>query len=412
MLCQACQHDNPPDHAFCGACGGPLVIVCGGCGESVPPGNAFCGRCGQRLKTDAAAEIPGPELDSGERRQLTVLFCDLVGSTALAARLDAEEYREALRAYYAATTAAITRYGGYVAQHLGDGLLVYFGWPQTFDDAAERAVRAGLDVVEVTARLTAGGAPLAARVGLHTGAVVVSEVARGQHHEMQAVGDALNVAARVQAAGEAGEVMITAATHRLVSGLFLVEERGAPPLKGLQAIELYRVVQPTGARSRREAAAARGFTPFVNRTEERGLLRSRFERVCDGEGQVVLLSGEAGIGKSRLVQVLREEIADTPHTWLESSGAAHFANTPFYAVAELLKQRSQWEDDTPAGRVAALEEQLRRAGVNPDEALPWLAPWLDVTLPDRYRPVAAAADVARRRVLATLAGWAFGTARL
>jgi class 3 adenylate cyclase len=304
MICRACQHENPAQNAFCGGCGAPLAAVCGQCGESNPPGNGFCGKCGLRLapvpEQDARAE---PE--TGERRQLTVLFCDLVGSTDLSTRLDPEDYREALRAYHLRADEVIARYGSRVAQHLGDGLLVYFGWPQAYDDSAERAVRAGLELVEVTATVHAGGAPLAARVGLHTGSVVVSDVGKGARHETLALGETPNVAARVQAAAQPGQVVISAATHRLVAGLFVVEELGAHPLKGVpHPVELYRVVEPSGVHGRLGAAAARGFTPFVNRSTERALLRNRFERVCDGEGQVVLLTGEAGIGKSRLVQVV------------------------------------------------------------------------------------------------------------
>jgi class 3 adenylate cyclase len=413
MMCDACRHDNPDGNVFCGGCGARLVLVCGHCGASSAPANKFCGHCGHRLAPEDDAAESEPAVERGERRQLTVLFCDLVGSTDLAARLDPEEYREGLSAYYAIGNTVLTRYGGYVAQHLGDGLLVYFGWPETYDDAAERAVRAGLELVEATATVWSGGAPLAARVGLHTGTAVVTDVGAGAHSETLAVGDTLNVAARVQSAAEPGHVFITAATHRLVSGLFIVEERGAQPLKGIpEPVELYRVVEPSGVRGRLGAAAARGFTPFVNRNEERALLRSRFERVCDGEGHVVLLTGEAGIGKSRLAEVLREEIADTPHTWLETGCSAHFANTPFHAVIELLKQRSPWEDDAPQARAAELEGVLRRAGLDPATALPLVAPLLDIPIPDAYEPIAAAPEVVRKRLLSTLARWLFGTARL
>jgi class 3 adenylate cyclase len=413
MICHSCQHENASDNTFCGACGTRLVLICD-CGQRSPATNAFCGTCGRRLTREVEASASATaESGAGERRQLTVVFCDLVGSTDLAARLDPEEYGEALHAYHANADEVITRHGGYVAQHLGDGLLVYFGWPQTYDDAAERAVRAGLALVEATATVHAGGAPLAARVGLHTGAVVLSAIGAGNRQETLAVGDTPNVAARVQAASAPGQVLITAATHRLVAGLFIVEECGAHSLKGVpRPVELYRVVEPSGVRGRLQAAAARGFTPFVNRSEERALLRSRVERVCDGEGQVVLLTGEAGIGKSRLARVLREELADTPHTWLETGGSPHFANTPFYAVTELLRHRSPWDDDNPAARSKGLADALRRAGLDPAEALPLVGPLLDVAVPEEYRPAVVAPEMARKRLLATLAAWLFGMARL
>jgi class 3 adenylate cyclase len=413
MICSACQHENPAANAFCTACGQSMVQACPGCGAVISSEHAFCGRCGVRLAPPpqtGARFAPPDEAQRGERRQLTVLFCDLVGSTELAARLDPEEYGAALRAYHTNADEVITRYGGYVAQHLGDGLLVYFGFPQTYDDAAERAVHAGLGLVEATATVRAGGTLLTARVGLHTGAVVVSDMGAGEHHETLALGDTPNVAARVQSAAQPSEVVITAATHRLLAGLFIVEERGAPALKGLEPIQLYRVVQPSGVRGL-AAAAAHGLTPFVNRTEERALLRSRFERACDGEGQVVLLTGEAGIGKSRLVRMLRDEIADTPHTWLETGGSPRFAHSPFFAVTELLRQRRPWEDDRPEVRAAGLAEALRSVGLDPGEALPLVAPLLDVPLPAGYQPVVAALEVARKRLLATLASWLFGIAR-
>ena len=155
MICQTCQRDNPPDGVFCGGCGTRLTLVCAGCGQSSPPGNTFCGKCGGRLVPEVEEAAAEPE--RGERRQLTVLFCDLVGSTDLAARLDPEEYREALREYFTRADEVIGHYGGFVAQHLGDGLLVYFGWPQTYDDAAERAVHAGLGLIASTGEVRAGG---------------------------------------------------------------------------------------------------------------------------------------------------------------------------------------------------------------------------------------------------------------
>jgi len=410
MPCPNCQRENPPDHTFCGGCGARLVVLCSRCGKECPPANAFCGACGNRL----AVEVEEPhEPEKGERRQLTVLFCDLVGSTNLAARLDPEEYREALREYFAKAEDVVAHFGGFVAQHLGDGLLAYFGWPQTYDDSAERALHAGLALVVATATVKAGGAPLAARVGLHTGSVVVSEIGVGRSRETLAVGDTPNVAARVQSAAAPGEVLISGATLRLVAGLFVVEERGEHALKGLpQPIELFAVVQSAGVLGRLGASASRGLTPFVNRVEERALLRSRFERACDGEGQVVVISGEAGIGKSRLAHVLREEIAETPHTWLETAASPHYVNTPFYAVADLLRQRRPWEDDDPQTRAAQLDEALRRAGLDPAEALPLVAPLLEVAVPASYAPLAAVPEVARRRLLATLVAWLFGTAKM
>ena len=275
----------------------------------------------------------------GERRHLTVLFCDLVGSTAIAARLDPEEWRETLAGYHRVAAEAITRFDGHVAKYLGDGVMAYFGWPAAHDNDAERAARAGLAILDAIAKLNEqpGHAKLSARVGIDSGAVVIG---KGAGHDAEVFGDTPNIAARVQAAAEPGTVAITDATHRLVSGLFVVEDLGAQALKGIERpLQLYRVMRPSGVRGRFEAAtAAGGLTPFVGREDELRSLTSRWERVLDGEGQVALIIGEAGIGKSRLVQRFHEQIAGTPHTWVEAGAGAFFQNTPFYPVTEMLRQ--------------------------------------------------------------------------
>jgi class 3 adenylate cyclase len=219
---------------------------------------------GETPRGDAALE--------GERRQLMVLFCDLVGSTELSGSLDPEDYRLLVRGYQARADEAIRCFGGHVAQHLGDGLLAYFGWPQAFDDAAERAVRAGLALVEARG----ADAALQVRVGIHTGPVEVSELGSAGRSEMLALGETPNLAARVQALAAPGTVMMTAATHRLASGMFVVEDAGLHALKGVrEPVHVYRAVAASGVRSRFAATAARGLTPFVGREHERQLCCSR-----------------------------------------------------------------------------------------------------------------------------------------
>ena len=234
-----------------------------------------------------------------------MLFCDLVGSTEIASHLDPEAWREIVGEYHRAAAQAIERFGGHVAQYLGDGVMAYFGYPEAHDNDAERAARAGLAILDAISKLNEHPThpKLAARVGIDSGAVVVGA---GAGKDADVFGDTPNIAARVQAAAEPGTVLITAATHRLVSGLFVVEDRGAQALKGIERpVQLYRVVQPSGVRGRLEAAAAaRGLTPFVGREDELRLLMNRWERALDGEGQVALIIGEAGIGKSRLAAAL------------------------------------------------------------------------------------------------------------
>ena len=222
-------------------------------------------------------------------------------------------------------------------------------------------------------------------------------------------GDTPNIAARVQSSAEPGTFVITDAVHRLVSGLFLVEDRGAQALKGIERpVQLYRVVPPSGVRGRLQAAAAaRGLTPFVGREDELRLLMNRWERVLDGEGQVALIIGEAGIGKSRLAQRFHEQIADTPHTWVEAAAGALYQNTPFHPVTELLRELLAWRGDEPAEeQLAQLESALGLAGLKPAEAVPLL----NLPIPAKYPLLALSSEQQRRRLLATLVEWALGAA--
>ena len=419
MRCSKCATENPAGKKFCGGCGSALSARCPRCGAENTPSFKFCGDCGAAIVSDSAAPVaaavnPSGTDAGGERRHLTVLFCDLVGSTEIAARLDPEEWREIVAGYHRAAAHAIERFGGHVAQYLGDGVMAYFGWPEAHDNDAERAARAGLAILEAISKLNEQPArpKLSARVGIDSGAVVVGA---GTGKDADVFGDTPNIAARVQAAADPGTVLITDAAHRLVSGLFVVEDRGAQALKGIeQPVQLYRVVQPSGVRGRLEAAAAaRGLTPFVGREDELRLLMNRWERALEGEGQVALIIGEAGIGKSRLVQRFHEQIAGTPHTWVEAAAGAFFQNTPFYAVTEMLRELLAWRGDESAEeQLAQLEPALELAGLKPAEAMPLIAPLLNLPIPAKYPPSPLSPEQQRRRLLATLVEWALGAARV
>ena len=331
------------------------------------PGEKFCGGCGARLPTAApapGAPTPTPEpeaaLPAGERRQLTVLFCDLVGSTPLSQQLDAEEWRDVIAQYQQAAAGAVARFGGHVAKNLGDGLLIYFGWPTAREDDPERAVRAGLAIVDAMAPLNAtlaagDGTRLAVRIGMHTGPVVIADGG-------EVFGETANVAARVQGAAEPDTVVITAATQRLVAGMFVVEDRGPQALKGVrEPVTLYRVVQPSGVRSRLDVAAGR-LTRFVGREVELATLVDRWERAQDGEGQNVVVLGEAGVGKSRLVYQLHEHLAAVPHTWLECGATPYTEGTPFHPVIALVAQGLAFApEDTAAEKLGEAGGRTRRA---------------------------------------------------
>ena len=276
--CPKCSAENRGTKRFCGECGTSLV-------ESRPSTTGSARAAAAPDEHEPRTRDP----HGGERRQLRVLFCDLVGSTPLSQQLDAEEWRDVIAQYQQAAAGAVARFGGHVAKNLGDGLLIYFGWPTAREDDPERAVRAALAIVEAVAALDA---TLAVRVGMHTGPVVIADGG-------EVFGETANVAARVQGAAEPDTVVITAATQRLVGGLFVVEDRRPQELEGVrEPVTLYRVVQPSGVRSRLDVAAAR-LTRFVGRDIELATLVDRWERAQDGEGQTVVVLGEAGVGKSR-----------------------------------------------------------------------------------------------------------------
>jgi class 3 adenylate cyclase len=281
----------------------------------------------------AAPGVIAPQTPEAERRQLTVLFCDLVGSTALSRQLDPEDYRAAVRAYQETCAKVIARFEGHIAQYLGDGLLVYFGYPLAHEDDAQRAVRAGLGIVEAMRGLNTRleqeglrpaptqsrqrGVHLAVRLGVHTGLVVVGEVGGGARQEQLALGETPNLAARLQGLAAPDTLVISAATVPLLGGFFACQALGPHPVKGFaQPLEVYQVLYESTARSRLEAASSTGLTPLIGREQEMRLLLERWAQVKDGLGQVVLLSGEAGIGKSRLVRVLTERVAREPRAWL------------------------------------------------------------------------------------------------
>ena len=347
----------------------------------------------------------------GERRHLTVLFSDLVGSTEISARLDPEEFRELVADYHQATAEAITRFGGYVAKYLGDGVMAYFGWPAAHDNDAERAARAGLAILEAVAALNNRAAnsdrpKLSGRVGIDTGNVVIG---KGGGSESEVFGDAANIAARVQSVADPDTVFVSPAVNRLVAGLFVVEERGAHQLKGIaRPLELYRITRLSSVRNRLAASMVHGLTPFVGRADETRLLWSRWERATAGEGQVLLISGEAGIGKSRLVRQFRKQLAPTPHLWIECAGSPYFQNTPFYPIADMLQQNFALSGDgSDAAKLAALERALELAEFKLEEAVPLIASMLNLDVSGKYPPLALSPEQQRKRLMTTLARWLF-----
>ena len=336
----------------------------------------------------------GPPPPEAERRQLTILFCDLVASTALSRQLDPEDYRAAVRAYQAACAPVIERFDGHIAQYLGDGLLVYFGYPLAHEDDAQRAVRAGLAMVEAMGALTTRleqqqGVRLAVRVGIHTGPVVVGEMGAGGRREQLALGETPNVAARLESLAAPNTVVISAALHQLVQGYFVCDDLGAHALKGVDTpLQVYRVLGESGAQSRLDVPSPRGLTPLVGREAEVTLLLDRWAQVKDGLGQVVLLSGEAGIGKSRLVQVLKDHLAGEPHTRLECRCSPYHTNSALYPVIDLWQRVLRFETaEAPADKLHKLEQMLAQYRLPLAETVPLFAALL--SLPDERYPALA-----------------------
>jgi len=363
---------------------------------------------------DPAATLHAPAVSSrpqsrsgadAERRPITVMFCDLVGSTSLAAKLDAEDWRTLVNTYLDEASAAVTGLGGHVLKKLGDGLMALFGYPHAQENDAERAVRAALAIqralVEINARNASKDAPeLSARIGLDSGQVVVDATG-------EVFGDAPNIAARVQGAAEPGSILITATVQRQTAGLFVAEDRGQHELKGMSApTTLYRVVRASGGGRR---GGARALTPLVGREEELDLLGRRWKRARKGEGQLALIVGEPGLGKSRLMEEFHGRLGETPHTWTEWSSSQLLQNTPLHPIAEWGRQR--FGAELPAEqRLADLENTLVLSGLDPTEYAPLLAPLVDVLLPED-RAAKLAPEELRRRQLAAMTAWILAAAR-
>jgi class 3 adenylate cyclase len=303
-------------------------------------------------------------IPEAERRQLTVMFCDLVDSTQLSGQLDPEEYRDMVRAYQRVCSEVITRFDGHIAQLLGDGLLVYFGYPHAHEDDAQRAVRTGFGILDamgdLNTRLQEKGIQLALRMGIHTGLVVVGEMGSQGRQEHLALGEVPNVASRLQGLAEPNTIFISTDTYRLIQGYFECQALGVQALRGVtEPIAVYRVLRESGAQGRLDIAQPRGLTPLVGREQEVGLLLERWEQAKCGQGQVVLLTGDAGIGKSRLVQMLKEHVANEPHTRWECRSLSYFENTALFPLTDLFQRLLRFHaEDTPDEKVRKLEHAL------------------------------------------------------
>ena len=337
---------------------------------------------GHRLKILAAIKelrgptpaAPGPAVapsepkpqDTAERRQVTVMFSDLVGSTALSARMDPEDLREVISAYQKCVAETVQRFGGFVAKYMGDGVLVYFGYPQAHEHDAERAVRAGLELIQAVGGLKSKAA-LQSRVGIATGLVVIGDlIGTGAAQEQTIVGETPNIAARLQGVAEPNMVVIAESTRRLIGNLFDLEALGAQDLKGISGpLRAWAALRSASVDSRFEALHGSGLTELVGREEELELLLRRWSKAKTGEGQVVLLSGEAGIGKSRLTAALLERLASGPHTHLRYFCSPQHTDSALYTIISQMERAAGFvHDDIPRARLDKLDVMLAQTSTS------------------------------------------------
>jgi class 3 adenylate cyclase/tetratricopeptide (TPR) repeat protein len=361
--------------------------------------------------TGEAVSAPGPDL-----RMLTVLFCDMVDSTSLSGQFNAEEMHDLIRAYQETIASAVTRFGGYVAKFLGDGVLAYFGWPMAYEDHAERAIRAGLAANSMVERLkTPAGAPLRSRVGIASGRVVVGDLAGGGVLDRgQVAGETPNLAARLEGAAGPGQVAIAENTRRLAGHAFEFENLGPHELKGFRdRVPVFRVVSERDVESRFDATHGEALSQFVGRSNEIGILVDRWELAKGGRGQAVLLRGEAGIGKSRLVEALVQRLKEEPHELIRLQCSPYHTTSALYPIIQRLSRVAGLAagDDAEA-RAEKLERLVALYGEDPAKVGPVYAALLSLELGDRFKPDDLPAQQRKELTVRTLANRAFLAAKL
>lgn len=430
MKCSSCGRHISLNANFCGHCGSAIKssTECLFCNRLNPADVQFCINCGASLSIERPSPFPQPDSTAiqpkvmpaeSERRHITVVFCDLVDSASIAEQQDPEDFHEMIRSYQETCSRVVSKYDGHIAQHFGDGVLVYFGYPQAHEDDAQRAIRAGLrilDELDVLSTRMEGryGVRLSVRIGIHSGSVVVGKTGGDDSSERLAFGHTINVAARLQDIADANCVVMSDATFRLVRGLFIVKDLGGQSLKGIaDQINAYRVLQASGVGSNFDLLVTYRRTPLIGRREEVGVLLDRWKQARDGRGQVVLLSGEAGIGKTRLTMVLREQLDQQTHTWLECRGSPFHQDSALHPVIDLLRSGLFFtSEDSPSDKIAKLELGISRMGFSVNEAIPLLTSLLLLPLPEQYAPLRLSPEAQRGKTLELLCSWLFSLAKL
>ena len=392
MDCPNCGAGLGERKAFCTRCGTAVLTTCDSCGGQNPRAAQFCGDCGAKLQDRPAVDVarrpvrPAPPPPPSapptvERRQLTVMFCDLVGSTALSTRLDLEDLHDAITAYQSCVDEIVGQFDGFVARHLGDGILIFFGYPLAQEDDAERAVRAGLAIVESVSALRVPDAAMQVRIGIATGTVVIGEFVSAQATQRpDVIGEAPNLAARLQSIAEPDTVLIADATRRLVGSLFEDRDLGRTTLKGFaDDVQVWQVLRPRAIRNRFEALRATPSLPLVGREAEMGLLLARWRLAASGSGQVVLLTGEPGIGKSRIMEALRLALCQEAAHTATYSCAPSGRNSPLDPFVHGLRTDAGLEGgEAAAVQLAKLRSWVGDRVADPAQAVPLLGELLSI----------------------------------
>jgi class 3 adenylate cyclase/tetratricopeptide (TPR) repeat protein len=410
MTCPKCGETCRDGARYCIGCGARLATPCPTCRELNQPSARFCPGCGTSLQSEpsSGAPIPSPRPvappPQTERRPISVIFCDLVGSTPLSARLDPEDLRPMISGYLVTVTQIVQQHGGFVAGYRGDGVEAYFGWPQADEADAECAVRAALAVIAAVAQMASDIGSLQVRIGVATGLVIVGDLlGAGAALEHAAVGETPNLAARLQAVAAPDTVVVDAATYRLIAGLFDCRNLGTFDLKGFSdPIPAWRVLGEIPVQSRFEARHASGIGPLVDRDEDLEMLLRRWRQARDGEGRMVLISGDPGIGKSRLVAALQSAVMQEPHTSLRYFWSPHHRGTALHPVIARWEQAAGFlPTDTPETKLDKLTAAAQAFDATSEE-MSLLAEMLSVPGGSRYPPLEVSPQRKKERTFATL----------
>jgi len=399
MHCTKCGFENPAGTHFCGQCATPLNMQCPSCGYKNPPNFEFCGQCAAHLITTnnntastKSSSQPGSNLQEAERRQLTVLFCDMVGSSALSASIDPEELRDIMRDYRATCSEVVARYDGHIAQYLGDGILVYFGYPHAHEDDARRAAHAALEIVKQIQEhhytvQNGEDIQIAVRIGVHTGLVVIGEIGDGDKRTL-ALGETPNIAARIQDHAATNSVVISSVTHRLLGEQFECESLGVPTLKGFsQPLELFHIHKAHDQKHMLNAAHKLDHSLLIGRDQEASLLLERLEQARKGVGQIVLLSSEPGMGKTCIAQMVCKKVADKSCILLECAGSPYYRNSFLFPIMGMVRRILNLENSfDDAEQIACIDQTIAALGLDVHKVTPVLAELLSIPLNGQYTP--------------------------